>query len=75
MIPERIQCPFVDSDGRGTSYLRNPADAGSPTYQTANRETAMPKMIFVSLPVRNLDTSIAFYQALGLELREPEVVQ
>ena len=27
----------------------------------------MPKMIFVSLPVTNLDASIAFYQALGFE--------
>lgn len=27
----------------------------------------MPKTIFVSLPVRHLDTSIAFYKALGFE--------
>lgn len=27
----------------------------------------MPKMIFVSLPVANLDTSVAFYEALGFE--------
>lgn len=27
----------------------------------------MPKMIFVSLPVTNLETSVAFYKALGFE--------
>ncbi|WP_127807078.1 VOC family protein [Hydrogenophaga sp. NH-16] len=31
----------------------------------------MPKMIFVSLPVANLETSVAFYKALGFE-RNPQ---
>jgi predicted lactoylglutathione lyase len=68
----RATSPFIDADRKRSPRLskwppaiRLTADNVPFAALEPNGKAAMSKMIFISLPVADLDASLAFYKALG----------